>query len=68
MDLSFDLESRDAENAVSSDATMKGLVDLGNVRKSEYLLFKERSTSWREVVYATIHKLRANKPLCFRLR
>jgi hypothetical protein len=61
VELSFDLESRDAENAVCSDATTKGLVDLGGIHRCECRELKERSTSWCKVVCATIHKLRANE-------
>jgi hypothetical protein len=61
VELSFDLKSRDAENAVCSDATMKGLVDLGDIQRCECGGLKERSTIWCKVVCATIHKLRANE-------
>ena len=62
VELSFDLESLDAENAVCSDATMKGLVDWGVIHGCECRGLEERSTSWcKVVVCATIHKLRPNE-------
>jgi hypothetical protein len=46
VDLSLDFESRDAEDAVYSDATMKGLVDLGDIERCECRVVKDRVMSW----------------------
>jgi len=44
VELSFDFESRDAENAVYSDAIMKGLVERVDVRRGERRVLNERYT------------------------